>query len=662
MATFGYAGKILRVDLSSRKITEVSTLDYSDKFLGGRGIAAKIYWDEVPPEVGAFDADNRLIFATGPLAGVPTIGGSRWAICGKSAESIHDQFSYSNLGGRWGTELKFAGYDAIVVHGKAEKPVYLFLHDDVTEIKDASHLWGKGAIESRETLKSELGKSARVVAIGPAGENMVTFSSLLADNDASGSGGLGASMGAKNLKAIVVAGAGRGTKIAHPERFKELVKHYLYLDKRFAEYLFHWAKDMAKAERTVPDTMKKIPCYGCLGHCPRKSYRAADGQEGKFMCHAAFFYQPWTQQYYEEWNDVPFYATKLCDTYGLDAVAMDILISWLEECYKAGILNDKNSGLPLSKLGSQEFIETLIHKISFREGIGDALAQGMAKAADIIGDGTPELLARAGYLSEKKNDIYGPRLYLTNAFIYAMEPRIAIHQIHEIGLLMPSWLVWDKYHIGYLNSEVLRSIAKRFWGSELAADFSTFEGKAMAAKMIQERQYAKECLILCDYLWPIMSTAQTENHIGDPTLESKFLSAVTGAEVDEGGLYKIGERVFNLQRAILVREGHRGRDFDCISEQSYAIPLEYDISNPDCMVPGKDGEVISRKGAVVDRGEFEKSKDEYYQLRQWDVASGLQTRDKLEELGLKDVALDLEQRGLLGTSGQAEHEDSKTQL
>jgi aldehyde:ferredoxin oxidoreductase len=147
--------------------------------------------------------------------------------------------------------------------------------------------------------------------------------------------------------------------------------------------------------------------------------------------------------------------------------------------------------------------------------------------------------------------------------------------------------------------------------------------------------------------------------VGDPTLESKLLSAVTGKEVDEGGLYKIGERVFNLQRAILVREGHRGRDFDKLPNSCHNLPLEYDHANPQCLVPGKDGEVISLKGAVVDRGAFEKAKEEYYQFRRWDVATGLQTRANLEELELDEVARDLERRGLIASPRQSQSDTQR---
>jgi aldehyde:ferredoxin oxidoreductase len=225
MTTFGYAGKVLRVDLSSRSTAELSTLAHAGRFLGGRGLAAKVYWDEVPPEVSAFDADNRLIFATGPLAGLSVLGGSRWQVCGKSPLPVPETFCYGNLGGRWGADLKFGGYDAIIVQGISDKPAYLLIEDGRAELKDASALWGKGTIETRDILKSELGRSATVVAIGPAGENMAVMATLLADNDASGSGGLGAVMGSKKLKAIVVKGGRKGVNVAQPDRLRQLTQY-----------------------------------------------------------------------------------------------------------------------------------------------------------------------------------------------------------------------------------------------------------------------------------------------------------------------------------------------------------------------------------------------------------------------------------------------------
>jgi aldehyde:ferredoxin oxidoreductase len=198
-----------------------------------------------------------------------------------------------------------------------------------------------------------------------------------------------------------------------------------------------------------------------------------------------------------------------------------------------------------------------------------------------------------------------------------------------------------------ITSEVIRAIAERFWGGEVAADFSTYEGKALAGAKIQDRQYAKESLILCDFAWPITYSTLSEDHVGDPTLESQLCSAVTGREVDEAGLYRIGERVFNLQRAILAREGRKGREFDSLEEFNFSVPLKGDIGNPQCIVPGRDGATHSRKAMVVDREEFEKMKDEYYEIRGWDVRTGLQKKAKLVELDLSDVAERLEGEGLL---------------
>jgi len=222
-------------------------------------------------------------------------------------------------------------------------------------------------------------------------------------------------------------------------------------------------------------------------------------------------------------------------------------------------------------------------------------------------------------------------------------------QLHEYGVLVPKFAAWAKgMPDAKASPEVVRAIARRFWGSEVAADLSRYEGKAMAAKRIQDRETAKECLVLCDMLWPIVDLDSTEDHVGDPTLESRLLSAVTGRDIDEDGLNRIGERVFNLQRAILVREGHRGRDFDQLPGRCFTDPLRFDQVNRDCVVPGRNWEPVSRKGATLDRESFERMKDEYYQIRGWDVRTGLQTGATLQFLGMGDVARDLEAGGLLG--------------
>jgi len=644
MGEDGYTGRILRVDLSSGSTSDLSTYDYCDDYVGGRGIAARIYWDEVSPGAGAFDAENRLIFITGPLAGVAGLAGSRWQVCGKSPATNPEAFCYSNLGGSWGAKLKFAGYDGIVVQGEAEVPVYLLIDEGRAELRDASHLWGKGAAEVREIIKGELGNATGVVATGIAGEREVVFSSLLADDDSSGSSGFGAVMGSKKLKAIAVRGKGR-VAVADPERLRELRKHIREV---------HSASPVTMV---MSPEAKPFVCYGCAVGCLRSVYKAGSGKTGKVMCQSGVFYQSRPPQDFAqprgkvmtaaEWDEVAFSANRLCDDYGLDTNSLEVMINWLTRCLQEGILSDEGTGLPLSEVGSLDFIDTLVRSISLREGFGDTLARGCAHAATEVGGGAREILGgltiRAG-----QDTAYDPRMYITNSLLYAMEPRQPIQQLHEIFNPILSWMLWTfKLEGTYASGDVIRAMARRFWGSEEAADFSTYDGKALAVRKIQDRQYAQECAILCNFAWPMMLVDDSEDHIGDPGIASRVFSAVTGRDIDEEGLDEIGQKVFNLQRGIHTREGLGGREHDSLPDVFYTQPLQADHFNPGCLAPGRDGEPISRQGQVVDRREFERMKDEYYELRGWDVASGLQRRSQLEALGLAYVADDLAKRELV---------------
>ena len=631
--TRGYTGKILKVDLSSRTSETVPSEPYQ-RFIGGRGFAARLYWEEVPPEAGAVSEHNRLIFAVGPLAGVPVIGGSRWGVYGKSPYSTPETFNYGNLGGRWGAELKFAGYDALVIRGRSDRPTCLVIRDDAVEFRDASDLWGRGAAQAREAIKGDLGGDVRVVAIGPAGENMVSTASLLADNDASGSAGLGAVMGSKNLKAVVVRGTRRKTSVAQPERLKQLTD---YLRSFNRGSFTAWGTDFVQAGPKV----KRDPCFGCSARCIRMKYTADDGTSGKFACQSGLFYQPWARKFYGRENEAGFHATRLCNDYGLDSWFVEQALAWLVRCHKGGIPVEALIGMPMSQLGSVEFIEHFVRMISLRQGFGDVLARGLAEAARTLGGPAPSLI--------KHPDPYEPRLYLMTALLWAVEPREPIQALHEVGYPMAMWTTGVKgVAQTHVDSQAVLGIARRFWGSEAAADFTTADGKALAAKMIQDRQYVKESLIVCDWIYPISDSQQSPDHVGDPTLESQLFSAVTGTETDEAGLYRMGETVFNLQRAAIIRDGRRGREDDRLPEDWHNEPLKRGVMDPDCLVPDKNGQPVSRVGSVVDRQQFERMKDDYYALRGWDVATGLQTRLTLEGLGLKDVADDLERRGLLG--------------
>jgi len=356
------------------------------------------------------------------------------------------------------------------------------------------------------------------------------------------------------------------------------------------------------------------------------------------MCEAAIFYQFFTEARYGKGYEKPFQATKLCDQYGVNVAEIGTIIMWLLQCSGKGIVNDETIGIPISDVGSLEFLDNLVGKMARREGFGDLLAQGVDVAAESLGQEAVALLAP--HLSKnRQRNVYDARLYINTALLHAMEPRLMMGQGQEITRIIFKWLEWRRGEDhSYMSNEVARHIAERFWGSEVAADFSTHEGKALAAKMIQDRQSARDCLILCGFIWPIMDSEFTEDHVVNPAFSAQILSAVTGKEYDEAVLDRIGERVFTLKRAIYLREGHRGIEDDCLAESWHTVPTMWDFPNPEMIVPGPGNEANSRQGAVVDREIFEEMRSEYYKHRQWDPQTGIPSVSKLKELGLAKIA------------------------
>jgi aldehyde:ferredoxin oxidoreductase len=640
MAQYGYAGNILKVDLSDGKSKKQPSADYTDKYIGGHGLAARLYWEMVPPQAKAADPENCLIAASGPVAGFPGFAGSRWKICGKTPLSDPESFSYCNLGERWGAILKYAGYDAIAVRGKADGLAYIYIHDDKVEIRDASHLRGKSTFDTSDALKAELGDGVSILTIGPAGENLIPFSIVLAEGDASGSGGLGAVMGLKNLKAIAVAGDKRPAA-AHPDRVRQLAET-IRVNRPKMDMPSMWA---------IPGLTRPHACYGCGIGCSRETYEIEKGRHYKSLCQSSDMYATQSVKYTGKKDGAHLLAARLCDSYGLDSSVMQAMIEFLEACYKEGIIDEKKTGLPLSKVGGPEFIQELTRKIALKEGFGATLAKGIISAAVEIGPKAKDMLhlfvATRG--SEKKD--YDPRILITTALVYATEPRRAIHQLHEVSNMAMMWLGMDTNSKPgtMFSSDNFRRVAEKIWGSAIAADFSTYEGKALAAKKIQDHVFAKESLVVCDLRWTMTQPARALGTTADTVTEAQVYSAVTGKEIDEAEFASIGERIFNLQRAILLREGRRGRKDDRILDYFFTEPLKKGelFFNTDALMPGKNGEIISRVGAVVEKEKFEQMKTEYYGYRGWDAASGLPMKAKLEELQLKDIAADLHKRGLL---------------
>jgi aldehyde:ferredoxin oxidoreductase len=235
-----------------------------------------------------------------------------------------------------------------------------------------------------------------------------------------------------------------------------------------------------------------------------------------------------------------------------------------------------------------------------------------------------------------------------NGLLYALEPRQPIAMLHEISWLTGLWVMNQANpESSPVTSKVFRNAATKFWGHEKAWDLNTHEGKARAAVNIMNRTYVKDSLLLCDSVWPIMVSRSTPDHVGDPSLESRIFSSVTGIEIDEAGLNQYGERIFNLQRGVLLREGRRPKVDDVPDEFNFTDPVETVFMNPDVIVPGPGQEVLSRKGQTLDRDVFEAMRKEFYEIRGWAIESGLQKAKTLEHLGLSDLAQDLKQIGMI---------------
>jgi len=635
MATqiFGWCGKILNIDLSNSRITELRTMDYADRFLGGRGIATRIYWETVEPEVGAFDPENRLILMTGPLGGTGAQGASRFEVVGKSPMLMPEGFCYGNLGGFFGPYLKRAGYDGVVVSGRSEKPVYIWIHEGNARILDASLLWGKGVYDVRDILKQTHGKNVRFVTTGVAGENMCRSANLMTDNEGSATGGFGAVMGSKNLKAVAVLGSGKPA-VANPTELKELNQLAVHLNQRDPLWVPY-------PEEQVRRTGKSS-CYQCGLDCKyRNAFRTVSGKDVVRKCQSMFVYFQWVMGRPGESAETAVDATGICNDLSICTMEMYNIIQWLDTCHKSGFITDKEIGLDMSKLGTHDFFENLANMIARRKGFGDILAEGLLRAGEKLGDE-----AKAHFSNEVSGvgdgATYSAREYLMNGLLYALEPRQPIAMLHEISWLTGLWVMnQSNPKSSPVTSDVFRTAAFKFWGNETAWDLNTHEGKAMAATKIIDRTYVKDSLLLCDSCWPMMVSWNTPDHVGDPTLESRIYSAVTGIETDETGLNQYGERIFNLQRGILLREGWRPKADDVVEEFNYTDPIETVFMNPDVIVPGPGEEVISRKGQTLDRDEFETMRKEFYDLRGWDAASGLQKAETLERLGLSGLVQNL---------------------
>lgn len=623
---YGWCGKILKVDLSDASFSELDIMLYKDQFLGGRGIATRLYWEMVKPEIGAFDPDNCLIFMTGPLGATGAQGASRFIVAGKSPMTLPEGFCYGNMGGFFGPYLKRAGFDGIVITGRSASPVYLYIRDGEASLLDAAQLWGKGVYSVRDSLKGMHGNSVRFVTTGIAGENLCRSANLMTDNEGSATGGFGAVLGSKNLKAIAVSGTGK-VGVAHPEALKALNRETIELNRR-DPLSIPFPKDQVRR-------VGKSSCYQCGLDCfYRNLLKTASGKQMVRKCQAMFVYFPWVAGRSEESTETAVAATGICNDLSICTMEMYNIIHWLVACFESGSLTEKETGLDISKLGTLGFFKTLADMLAKREGFGDILAEGLLRAGEKLGD------AAKAHFSPEVSGVgdgatYSAREYLMNGLLYAFEPRQPIAMLHEISRLIGLWGIHQNNpDASPVSNEVYRKVATLFWGHEKAWDLMTHEGKANAAVRIMDRTYVKDSLLLCDSCWPLMFSWHTPDRVGDPTLESRTFTAVTGIDMDEKRLHEYGERIFNLERAILLREGRRPLLDDDVAEFNYTQPVQAVFMNPDVLVPGPEDQVLSRKGMTLDRKTFDIMRREFYELRGWDPETGVQLPETLTRLGL----------------------------
>ena len=671
--TYGWSGKILRANLTKEKTYTQSTFDYVPEHIGGRGIGAKICWDEVSPEIDAFHPESRLVFATGPLQGTLAPSSGRFMVMGKAAQTYPiESYSRSGIGGHWAPELKWAGYDALVIQGKAKKPVYLLIEDDKVEIRDAARLWGLNTYQTQEALWKTHGNDARVITIGPAGENLSRIGIILTDTgDAAGQCGFGGVMGSKNLKAVVVRGTNE-VHVAHPDRLMKITHEiqqlfsrkalgkdpYKSVDKGFKFNIWGGGHDRGKLsmfegelEKLCNDPSspyRRIPdgCYACPVSC-RSRVSGPDITNGVALCAQAYMYmESIMQEPKKGYSKVTWEAAKLADLYGINAYEIQAIVPWLGECYSEELLDNDKTGLPLDEIGSLKFIQKLLKKIAFREGIGDRLAEGGLRAAEAFGKDALDLMiqyyTRAGrfggyrehwgYLGGYPHGYAVPHL----ALIWALDMRDAFTSHDFITILWGGAATIGQGEVNAVPDDIIDIIKpamKYAYGSEKSAEFINKEGNDLVwdwspkvTRRYQQRSILKDSYIVCDNLFPYLYNQNTSDHVGDTSFESRLFSAVTGEELSEKKSYEIGEKLVNLERAIAVRDG-RNRTDDVLYDHYY--------------------ETTDAADRQYKKQPMEKAKDAYYKLMGWDIATGIPTRKRLKQLGYSTIADELEKSGRL---------------
>ncbi len=625
---YGYHGKILHVNLTTGSLTvEEPDEVFYRTYMGGSAMGLYYLLKNSPPGTDPLAPENTLALMDSVLTGLPIAGQSR--MCATARSPLTGMVGDSQCGGFWPAELKFSGFDGIVIWGRAEQPVYLWVHDGQAELRDAAHLWGRVTHDVQRALEDELGdRRIQVLGIGPAGENGVRFAAMMnMSNRANGRTGMGAVMGSKNLKAIAVRGRQR-PEVFDGEVLKALAKWgaentedvmggmtrlgttglirtqqgrgglpgYNYDSGVFDDF-------EGISGQTMCDTILKgnDTCYACTVRCKR----VVENEEGPYKLDPAYGGPEYESLSmlgsYCGISDLKAvaYANQLCNMYGMDTMSCGATIAWAMDCYAHGIITKADTGGLALNYGDGEVLTRLVEMIARREGFGDVLAEGSARAARRFGPAAEDLLIT---VKGSEMPAHMPQVKRSLALIYAVNPFGADHMSSE----------HDGSYTEY-NARI----------AELGL-FDPQPARVLNAEKVRYAFYTQctysmlDTLDLCQFVWgpdwQLFSLSQLV----------EFVRAVTGWPVTVFELQKLGERRLNMLRAFNAREGF-GRDQDTIPKK--------------LTKPLKGG---SSDGLFVTVEEVERAKDIYYGMAGWDVATGMPVRAKLEELGIGWVAGELE--------------------
>jgi len=608
-----FTGKILRVNLSKKKVSS-ETLEESfyRRYFGGRGLIAYYLLKELKPRIDPLGPENKLIFACGPVTGAPVSGSGRNSVGAKSP--LTGAYGEAEAGGFWGAELKQAGFDAIIVEGKASEPVYLWIHDQKVELRDASRLWGLEIKKSQETIRSDLGdNSVKVAQIGPGGEKLVRYASVVNDmNHVAGRCGMGAVMGSKNLKAVAVKGSNR-VPVRKPKKLRKLAK-----------WMAQNVDNIAHALHTY-GTGDSMDVMEETGNLPIRNFRDGDFPEvdhisaeavkehvrvGMGTCFACAVACKKEVKVKEPWNVDPAYggpeyetlaslgsncgvsdlkavckANELCQRYSIDTISTGVTISFAMECFERGLLTKEDTdGMDLS-FGNAESMVKMVELIGERRGIGNLLAEGSMRVAEHIGNGAEEF---AVHVKGQEVPMHDPRLKRGEALGYAVSPTGAdhVHNIHDTFL-------YPQLPKSYNSLGILEAVPIEDFGPK----------KVRLYKYVGEWRTLNNFLVMCLFTpWSVIQKVE-------------IVRSVTGWNTTAFELMKVVERGNTLARIFNIREGFTEKD---------------DWLPPRFFKPKTSGAL---RKTSVNPEELQKAKLTYYDMMGW-TEQGIPKQSKLEELDI----------------------------